>query len=289
MANPGLPAVVEQSSLQLLDEIAALQTKFERADTAADKHEFSSRLAFTCFKLTDDFYAKAWEYLLLNRKHGWWKSIVDMRLVERTSEVVDQDTGEITTDTQLVNAPVQKWQRFDDYVADLLAGVKTMRRRSTQTRIALAEKLVDAIGVEARELPALMEDKTTLTGRALKMVKFDDFTGQVIGLLNNAVRARAMIAAGYAGEKVDDLTLIKTLMSRLAVAEHDEASAMIDTILPAPKIWLTYDAYKKQLVLHKSIRAKNGTLQHTERRFKCLDDDGDSDLDDWCMSKVVKA
>lgn len=279
---------IEQSSLQLLDEVALLQGKFEQAETNSDKHEYSSRLAFTYFKLTDDFYAKAWEYLLLNRKYGWWKSIVEMRLVETPTEVIDQATGEITTDTQLVNVPVQKWQRFDDYVTDLLNGVKTMRRRSAQTRIALAEKLVDAIGVDPKELPALMEDKTTLTGRALKMVKFDEFTGQVIGLLNNAVRARAMLMAGFAGEPVTDMTLIKTIMSKLAVAEHDEASAMIDTILPEPKIWLTYDAYKKHLVLHKSIRTRTGAVKHVERRFKCLDNDDDQDLDDWCISKVSK-
>lgn len=206
----------------------------------------------------------AWAMLLSIKASHWWEEVTE----------VDTDTGEI----------VQKWRRFDDYVADFYSRFKQIRRRTAQTRIDLAEKLTQGLGVNPRNLYALMEDKPTLTARTLDTVaEFDDM-GEFIGV-NPQVRARVLDELGL-DDALTDKEVIDQVLARVAEGEHDDVSNFLDTLSPEPKVWWRFDPVRNMVIFYKKIR-KGTRVIRSENHFRLKDDTLDKDIKNALMQRRI--
>ncbi len=227
VANPPVLAIpeIEQADLELLGRVTPLYETLVDSIAPQDKLETYEQVAAVYFRVSSQFAAKGWQFLMLIKQEGLWKLIRD---------------GE----------GYPRWTNFYDYAQNFFEGIKSMRRRTIASRVSMAETLMIELGLNAQDAGALLDDKPSIAAQALDAMQFDEFNGHFIGL-KDGVRENLLKELGVSdGEHVNDKQLAVEYLQRVAVAEHHEASALVHRVQDNMSVWLSYDSKTGEIFLN---------------------------------------
>lgn len=215
---------IDTTDLELLGKVTPLYEALVDSVAPTDRLETLEELATVYFHISSRFAAKGWEFLLLIEREGLWKLVKD---AEGNSQ----------------------WTNFYDYAQHFFEGIKSMRRRTIASRVSMAKTLMIELGLDPADAGMLLDDKPSITAKALEAAQFDEFSGKFVGI-DPDVRANMLQELGVRDPQISDKKLMQDYLGHIASAEHDEASGLVKRVQDNFSIWLSYDSTAGEIILN---------------------------------------
>ncbi len=228
----------EPGDLAMLERVVPLHERLDTKLPPLERHETLCELAALYFTLSTRMAGKGWDIVFEIERTGTWK--LETKLDEQGHKV-------------------PKYSRFIFWLGDFFAPIHKMSKATTERRLRAARFLIQDLGIHPELAASVLDDKPALVDRVMDSCVFDEFSGQMVGLSDDAREGLRKELGFTVGEVASDRDMAREFVERMEAAEHHEASSMVGRAVEPLGIWFEWDASHKELILNGRARIPGNT------------------------------